>query len=82
MKIDCRMKKIILIVIAAVLIAAGGFLFFSLNQKSRNEMHLRMTEISEETLKEVIGHTPRQVYAGAIFGLIVGLLVEVIWMTH
>ena len=38
--------------------------------------------ISEETLKEVIGHTPRQVYAGAIFGLIVGLLVEVIWMTH
>ena len=38
--------------------------------------------ISEDTLKEVIGHTPRQVYAGAIFGLIVGLLVEVIWMTH
>ena len=38
--------------------------------------------LSEETLKEVIGHTPRQVYAGAIFGLIVGLLVEEIWMLH
>jgi len=38
--------------------------------------------ISEDTLKEVIGHTPRQVYAGAIFGLIVGLLVEEIWMLH
>ena len=37
---------------------------------------------SEDTLKEVIGHTPRQVYAGALFGLIVGLLVETIWMTH
>ena len=36
--------------------------------------------LSEETLKEVIGHTPRQVYAGALFGLIVGLLVEDIWM--
>ena len=38
--------------------------------------------ISEETLKEVIGHTPRQVYAGALFGLIIGLLVEEIWMLH
>ena len=38
--------------------------------------------LSEETLKEVIGHTPRQVYAGALFGLIVGLLVEEIWMLH
>ena len=37
---------------------------------------------SEATLKEVIGHTPRQVYAGALFGLIIGLLVETIWMTH
>lgn len=36
--------------------------------------------LSEETLKEVIGHTPRQVYAGAVFGLIVGLIVEEIWM--
>ena len=52
------MKKIILIVIAAVLIAAGGFLFFSLNQKSRNEMHLRMTEISEETLAAIPTETP------------------------
>ena len=33
-------------------------------------------------LKEVIGHTPRQVYAGALFGLIVGLVVEEIWMLH
>ncbi len=38
--------------------------------------------LSEDTLKEVIGHTPRQVYAGAIFGLIIGLLVEEIWMLH
>ncbi|MBQ6505029.1 MAG: divergent PAP2 family protein [Flexilinea sp.] len=38
--------------------------------------------ISEETLKEVIGHTPRQVYAGAIYGMIVGLLVETVWMTR
>lgn len=38
--------------------------------------------LSEDTLKEVIGHTPRQVYAGALFGLIVGLLVEEIWMLH
>ena len=38
--------------------------------------------LSEEMLKEVIGHTPRQVYAGALFGLIVGLLVEEIWMLH
>ena len=37
---------------------------------------------SEATLKEVIGHTPRQVYAGALFGLIIGLLVETIWMTR
>ena len=36
--------------------------------------------LSEETLKEVIGHTPRQVYAGEVFGLIVGLIVEEIWM--
>ena len=43
------MKKIVLIVIAVILLTTGGFLFFSLNQKSRNEMHLRMTEISAET---------------------------------
>jgi len=38
--------------------------------------------ISEDTLKEVIGHTPRQVYAGMLFGLIVGRIVEEVWMLH
>lgn len=38
--------------------------------------------LSEDTLKEVIGHTPRQVYAGMLFGLIVGLIVEEVWMLH
>ena len=38
--------------------------------------------ISEEMLKEVIGHTPRQVYAGALLGIIVGLVMEEIWMLH
>lgn len=38
--------------------------------------------LSEDTLKEVIGHTPRQVYAGVLFGLIVGLVVEEFWMLH
>ena len=36
--------------------------------------------LSQELLKEVIGHTPRQVYAGVILGLIIGLLVEEIWV--
>ncbi len=36
--------------------------------------------LSEETLKEVIGHTPRQVYAGLLLGLIVGLVVEEVWL--
>ncbi len=35
--------------------------------------------ISEETLKEVIGHTPRQVYAGIVLGIIVGIVLEQIW---
>ncbi len=35
---------------------------------------------TEDTLKEVIGHTPRQVYAGILLGLIVGFLVEAIWI--
>lgn len=39
-------------------------------------------QLSEDMLKEVIGHTPRQVYAGALFGLIIGLLVETFWMTR
>lgn len=30
--------------------------------------------VSEKKLKEVLGHTPRQVICGAILGLIVGLL--------
>ena len=38
--------------------------------------------LSQDMLKEVIGHTPRQVYSGALLGLIVGLLVEEIWMLH
>lgn len=37
-------------------------------------------QLSEDMLKEVIGHTPRQVYAGILLGLIVGLLVEEIWI--
>ena len=52
------MKKIVLIVIAVILLTTGGFLFFSLNQKSRNEMHLRMTEISAETLAAIPTETP------------------------
>ena len=36
--------------------------------------------ITEDILKEVIGHTPRQVYAGILLGLIVGLVVEEIWV--
>ena len=35
---------------------------------------------SEATLKEVIGHTPRQGYAGLRLGLIVGLVVEEVWL--
>ncbi len=32
-------------------------------------------QINEELLKEVIGHTPRQVYAGVLWGIIVALIV-------
>lgn len=35
--------------------------------------------ISEQTLKEVIGHTPRQVVAGVVLGIIVAFLVKGIW---
>jgi acid phosphatase family membrane protein YuiD len=30
--------------------------------------------MSERKLKEVLGHTPRQVYAGLVLGILVGLL--------
>ncbi len=36
-------------------------------------------QVSQETLKEVIGHTPRQVFVGGIFGLIVGFFVTFFW---
>ena len=32
-------------------------------------------QINEELLKEVIGHTPRQVYAGVCWGIMVGFIV-------
>ncbi len=51
------MKKTILIGIAAAVLLAGGFLLF-LNQKSREAMHLRMTEISAETLAALPTDTP------------------------
>jgi uncharacterized protein len=35
--------------------------------------------VTQETLKEVIGHTPRQVIVGAIVGLIVGFLITYYW---
>ena len=33
-------------------------------------------EIVQETLKEYVGHTPLQVVAGAILGIIIALLVN------
>lgn len=35
--------------------------------------------LSEGVLKEVIGHTPRQVYAGVLLGLAIGGAVEYLW---
>jgi acid phosphatase family membrane protein YuiD len=35
--------------------------------------------LSEDTLKEVIGHTPRQVFAGIILGLLVGWITWLLW---
>ena len=52
------MKKVILIVLAAFFVTAGGCLIFFLNQKSRKEIHLRMTEICEETLAAIPTNTP------------------------
>ncbi|MHC1772398.1 MAG: divergent PAP2 family protein [Flexilinea sp.] len=37
-------------------------------------------QIDEELLKEVIGHTPRQVYAGVVWGIIIAVVVIEIWM--
>ncbi|KAI7837733.1 hypothetical protein COHA_008455 [Chlorella ohadii] len=33
--------------------------------------------LSERKLKEVLGHTPRQVYAGLVLGILIGLLMPV-----
>lgn len=35
--------------------------------------------LSEDTLKEVIGHTPRQVFVGIILGLLVGWMIWLLW---
>ncbi len=35
--------------------------------------------VSQETLKEVIGHTPRQVIVGAVMGLMIGWIVTFYW---
>lgn len=52
------MRKIIIVCIAVVILLGGGLLLVSLNQKSRKEMHLRMTEISLETLAALPTDTP------------------------
>lgn len=38
-------------------------------------LYQQMTNLSQERLKELIGHTPFEVVAGAIVGIVVGLLV-------
>lgn len=38
-------------------------------------LYHQMSHLSQERLKELIGHTPFEVFAGAIVGVIVGLLV-------
>jgi len=35
--------------------------------------------VSQEILKEVIGHTPRQVFVGGMFGLMIGFFVTIFW---
>jgi len=35
--------------------------------------------ISEETLKELLGHTPLQAFVGIIFGIIIELIIWAIW---
>lgn len=37
-------------------------------------LYQQMTHLSQERLKELIGHTPFEVFAGAIVGIIVGVL--------
>jgi len=36
--------------------------------------------INDQLLKEVIGHTPRQVYIGVILGILVALAVDFLWV--
>jgi len=38
-------------------------------------LYNQMSNLSQERLKELIGHTPFEVFAGAIVGIVVGLLV-------
>lgn len=38
-------------------------------------LYQQMSHLSQERLKELIGHTPFEVFAGAIVGVIVGLIV-------
>ncbi|MBR6088611.1 MAG: hypothetical protein IKP86_01665 [Anaerolineaceae bacterium] len=52
------MGKKIGVIILVFLCIGGGILFFSANRKSRKEVHLRMTEIAEETLAAIPTETP------------------------
>jgi uncharacterized protein len=45
-----------------------------INQLVQGLYH-QMSHLSQERLKELIGHTPFEVFAGAIVGIIVGLIV-------
>ncbi|HQP46081.1 MAG TPA: divergent PAP2 family protein [Flexilinea sp.] len=36
--------------------------------------------INDQLLKEVIGHTPRQVYIGVILGILVALAIDSLWV--
>lgn len=38
-------------------------------------LYQQMSDLSQERLKELIGHTPFEVFAGAIVGIIVGIIV-------
>lgn len=38
-------------------------------------LYQQMSDLSQERLKELIGHTPLEVFAGAIVGIIVGIIV-------
>lgn len=74
----CTVFAIIVVYDAANVRWQSGLHAQRINQLFREIF--RGQPITEEVLKEVIGHTPRQVYAGIILGLIVGLLVEEIWI--